>query len=253
MNTPQLIPFELMASFEVKELIHSRPLQRDIHYTLSGATRDLKYVDEYHFLNPNPIVVIKSSHSASYHHETFRVRDSKHIYFFDRGWPVAEVPDFLCPEDIIPSGLHTLNTSYKNRERALAELLKEKATFGGLVQINGLALKIYKEDTFQDRRLLDAQFLSAPVRAPITDMTSLETAIYCSDPHILQVVGTVDIPFNKPLYRVAEFGGNPQSYNSKEDTWKLLADQNYKPSFSTQATVLGRKVRTTLSRALQNV
>lgn len=58
--------------------------------------------------------------SASWQRNTFRIQDRTNIYFFDEGWPGVEVPEFLRPEDIIPSGSSTLDPS--NYERVRSEL-----------------------------------------------------------------------------------------------------------------------------------
>jgi len=115
-NPPKKLSLIEISEIPLEQLVDDRVLQRDIHYSVEKSTRDTNYVDEERPYNPNHIVTLKESgsldwqqethsfKSISYQHETFRIMDKIHIYFFDAGWPCAKVPEFLRPEDIIPSG-----------------------------------------------------------------------------------------------------------------------------------------------------
>lgn len=101
---PKAYSFSEIKEIPLEKLITDRKLQRDIHYSIEISTREDFYVSENHPYNPNPVVVLKNSNSTSHQHDTFRIEDKEHIYFFSAGWPVEKVPDFLKKEDIIPSG-----------------------------------------------------------------------------------------------------------------------------------------------------
>ena len=114
MKTPQeILSFDEISQLSPEEVASSRQLQKYIYHALIDSTRDPtiaeKGADESIQLNPTPTVELKEIFGDAYiipGKNTFRLNDDN-IYLIPEEWPVAEVPDFLRDEDIIPSGLYS--------------------------------------------------------------------------------------------------------------------------------------------------
>ena len=95
-------------------------------------------------------------------------------------------------------------------KRALRQLIKEKAALEGMCRYPR------KPDGS-----LDMQATPEPVSTLITTMEDVDNALYCGDSHVEEVIGYVDIPFNKSLNREVRIEGSvPQRYNSRMREWE---------------------------------
>ena len=173
MTEPRKLTDAELGELTIAGILQDRALQRDISYTLGT--------------------------------DPFCVQDDdKHEYFFP-AWEHGDPENYLRPEDILPeSGWYHLNQSAENLERALAELIDEGATLP-TVRANAFE-EAFEEVTEKARRgeVVDTQDVMANlprVGVPITTMEMLEYAIYCCDPRVTQVVGTLPSPFRKSLMR----------------------------------------------------
>lgn len=148
-----LDPHEFLAYVEAtitpEMLIGDRPAQAKLDYILGRhfyrgsrttettnihtgerATRDLE-ADFGLINNPAPVIELRHEssdgrwHGSSYIHEAFRLKEEsggEHYYFFRTGNPVDDVPSYLRPSDVVPSGTYRQTFPPEARERMLEEL-----------------------------------------------------------------------------------------------------------------------------------
>ena len=193
MTNPNILSFDEISQIPLEDLLNDRTLQRDIHYTLQNAYRgNLETPDPNIQYNPNQVIELEMPNGCQWQHNTFKIQDSKNIYFFDQGWPMQKVPAYLKAEDVIGSGFYTQDMS--NAEEIRGELGLTKEQFN--------------------------------------------LAIYNQNPKVTKRLGLSEIPFNKPLERVALMGGNPQYYDTKNEHWLTKSHKTYKPSLYQKAKVL---------------
>lgn len=200
------LSFAYIAEISPFYLADNRQLQAHIHYTVSRARHDHKEESSKTPYNPTSALELTSPRGWSLETNTFRIKDQKFIYFFPVWWPVEAVPEYLREEDIVPSGMYSLNCSRKNLERAVEQLKAEGATTS----------------------LTDIAVLEE-VKVPIDSLDRLNDALYSCDRHAEEVVGYTEIPFNKPLLRVHRYGGKPERLNFKTKAWEGYTQERYRP------------------------
>lgn len=100
----------------VETLLKNRRVQAAISKTMSfHFERDRATIDRVHEINPDiilletpyPVIDVVYKGGISFHHGTFQLKEGGHWYYFSAGRPVKDIPEYLRPEDVIPSGLYT--------------------------------------------------------------------------------------------------------------------------------------------------
>ena len=172
--------------------------------------------------------------------EAFPVSDdSKHVYFFENGWP-CHYDEFLNPEDIIPSGFSTLNESKKNKERVLKQLKIEHAGTE-MVELPKEGLNEFFQSAI-DEKAMEQKIKTNKVQVPIDSMKMLEWAIYGCNQHVFKLLGSIPIMFTKELKRTD--GKVVERYNHKLKVWEVIPGT---PRFSDISIVrVVRKVKNTV-------
>lgn len=173
------------------ELEESRALQRDIHYSISP-------VDCYK-IGPD-YDEIGNIAAANFR---FSIQDSEHIYFFRNAWPIQKRPYCLNDKDIIPSGIHTIDTSDDSIDQMIREIQDNHEG----------CIKCVSKVTDTNGKVTIAAF-------DVHNRKTLKQALLDNHPAILNLSKGYELAFNKPLMRVARLGGTPQLYNSIQNNWE---------------------------------
>lgn len=190
-NPPRAIDSKDIRILTLSELEEDRVLQRDIHFTVSPIDC-YKVGPEYDEMGHISPVNFR-----------FTIDDSDNIYFFRNAWPISGTLYCLKTEDIIPSGIHTIDTSDDSIDQMLKEIQENH---------NG-CIRCETSRTQSNGRTTIAVF-------DVHNRKTLKEALINNYPAILSLSKGYELPFNKPLMRVSRLGGIPQLYNAKTKTWE---------------------------------
>lgn len=133
---------DFLRTVPVEFLLEHREHQAGIDKAMSfHFTRSTEWIDRVRDTNPDmvllktpyPVIELVSKGSIHFIHGAFQLSDSDYWYHFDEGWPIAELPDYLRPEDIIPSGRFSETYPKEVRDRVRANLGISEDEFSRLV------------------------------------------------------------------------------------------------------------------------
>ena len=213
MGKPKQLLFADIEKIAKEKLIADRELQRDIHYTITESigleNKEQIIADfEQRGLKIPKDVLVKQV--RPYHgNNTFRIKDTQCVYFFDEGWPCDKQPPYLKPENIIDSGWWAGRRDYSDNSKrhALEKLIKAETKITvspfGLDAEGKLDLTIHK-----------------PAIIPITNIDTLNSALYLEDTTALNALKHINVPFNKPLYKANIQNGQIEMYNAVGHIWE---------------------------------
>lgn len=208
---------EEFRQISAKRLEKDRTFVRDVHFTIDESERDENSAI------PGMMIRIEIHTNGEWKSISFTkgftaVDDTKHLYFFEKGWPCYH-DKFLNPEDIIPSGHFTLNASKENKERVL-ELLKATNVTTEAVQIPEGDLNRFFQSATESPEKMKQKIEDAKVQIPITNMKWLNWAIYNCDQRVTRLLGTKPIMFTKELKRID--GVVVERFNYKARGWETI-------------------------------
>ncbi|MFH1510250.1 MAG: hypothetical protein ABIF10_01050 [Candidatus Woesearchaeota archaeon] len=198
MDEPKTLSFEEIAKIPLEDLVTSRELQRNIDFTIHQDRTLINGTPK----NPAPSVMFSNRTRTVVEPYTFLTCDKGFIYYFPR-----DIPNGLRQEPI-PSGIFVPNLEKDSLARALT-YFKPKNTFYTIIESFSTGVSV--------KRKIDSEY-------------TLRQAIECGNTQAIEAVGTVELPFDKPLCRVRTFGRYahlPQHYDMNK--WQEFGDLFSKP------------------------
>ncbi len=94
--------FSQIAEIDIKDFLNDRELQREVYNFVITTTQTTKYDGGEIRSNPNSTIMLEKTDAIKWITDNFRIDDSDHIYYFDNGINIGEIPLCLMEDDIIP-------------------------------------------------------------------------------------------------------------------------------------------------------
>lgn len=155
------LPF-LRQNISIVQLLDHRRDQAEIEKIISyHFTRDEQAVNKARYrsitlaLNPYPVMEAQTPDRIYYYGETFQLNDSLYLYAFPEWNPTEDVPSYLRPQDVVPSGHRVKTYPPDRRHQALKELNITEYQFDLLIGNDSKRIEKY------------AKYLDIPFKKPL--------------------------------------------------------------------------------------